>query len=179
MSTLKEDYLNIVIPKLITKFKYTNKHQVPTFKKIVINAGLGLNAQNKLFLQKAIEEFRLISGQHPIIKLAKKSIANFKLRTNVPLGLLVTLRRKKMYAFLEKLIKIVLPRIQDFHGLSQKSFDNYGNYNFGISDQLIFPEIKYENVEQKRGFNISIITTAKTNSEGFFLLKKLGFPFKL
>jgi large subunit ribosomal protein L5 len=177
MSTLKKDYLETVIPKLTQEFDYKNKHQIPKLEKIVISASLGLNAQNRTFLQKATDEFRSISGQQPVLTKARNSIAGFKIREGMPLGLVVTLRREKMFDFLERFIKIVLPRLRDFRGLSPKNFDKHGNYNIGITEQLIFPEIDYDSVEQRRGFSITIVTTAKTANEGFFLLKELGFPF--
>jgi|EP01038_Epipyxis_sp_PR26KG_P008624 large subunit ribosomal protein L5 len=177
MTNLKKEYLENVIPKLLEEFSYKNKHQIPKLEKIQISAGLGLNAQNRTFLQKAIEEIRLVSGQQPVLTKSKKSIAGFKIREGMPLGLVVTLRREKMYAFLEKFIKLVLPRIRDFRGLNPTNFDKDGNYNLGISDQLVFPEIDYDTVDQRRGFNITIVTTAKNESEGFFLLKELGVPF--
>jgi large subunit ribosomal protein L5 len=177
MSNLKNDYKNLVVPKLITQFEYKNIHEIPKLEKIHISSGLGLNAQNRVFLQKAIEEIRLITGQQPIITKSKKSIAGFKIRENVPLGLSVTLRREKMYSFLERFIKLVLPRIRDFRGLNPNNFDKHGNYNVGISDQLVFPDIDFETVDAKRGFNITIVTSAKNTSEGFFLLKELGVPF--
>lgn len=177
MSNLKEQYKNIIIPKLREEFSYKNSHQIPKIEKIQISAGLGLNAQNRTFLQNAIEEFRLISGQQPVLTRAKQSIAGFKIREGMPLGLMVTLRREKMYAFLEKFTKLVLPRIRDFRGLSPKNFDKHGNYSVGIADQLVFPEINYDMVEQRRGFNITIVTTAKTAQEAYFLLNELGVPF--
>lgn len=178
MTNLKEHYLKQVVPKLLDEFKYENPHQIPKLEKIHVSSGLGLNAQNRVFLQKAIEEIRLITGQHPILTNAKKSIAGFKVREGMPLGLTVTLRREKMYDFLEKMIKLVLPSIRDFRGLSKNNFDFYGNYNLGITEQLVFPEIDFDNVEQRRGFNITIVTTAKNASESFVLLKELGVPFK-
>jgi|TARA_B110000977_G_scaffold201808_1_gene298841 large subunit ribosomal protein L5 len=177
MSNLKQEYLGNVIPKLQNEFNYLNKHQIPKIEKIIISSSLGLNAQNRTFLQNAIEEIRLITGQQPILTKAKKSIAGFKVRQGMPLGLVVTLRREKMYAFLEKFTKIVLPRLRDFRGLNPKGFDKNGNYNLGIAEQLIFPEIDYDNVDQRRGFSITIVTTAKNAKEGFFLLKELGVPF--
>ncbi len=177
MSFLKEEYLTKVIPKLYKEFCYTNKHEVPKIIKIQVSSGLGLNAQNKVFVQKAIEEIRIICGQQPILTKAKKNISNFKIRKGMPIGLVTTLRRKKMYAFLEKIIKLVLPRIRDFRGLNSKNFDKNGNYSFGIAEQLVFPEIDFDSVDQRRGFNITIVTTAKTIKEGFFLLKELGVPF--
>jgi large subunit ribosomal protein L5 len=176
MSNLKKQYLEI-IPNLVNEFGYTNKHQIPKITKIHVSAGLGLNAQNRVFLQKATEEIRQITGQHPVLTSSRKSIAGFKVREGMPLGLTVTLRREKMYAFLEKFIKLVLPRIRDFRGLSPKNFDKHGNYNVGITEQLVFPEIDYDSVDQRRGFNITIVTTAKNSREGYALLKELGFPF--
>ena len=177
MSNLKNKYLNNVIPKLQKEFEYKNIHEIPKIEKIQVSAGLGLNAQNRAYLQKATEEIRLITGQQPIVTISKNSIAGFKVRDGMPLGLTVTLRREKMYAFLEKFIMLVLPRIRDFRGLNPNQFDKHGNYNLGISDQLVFPEIDYESVEQRRGFNITIVTTAKNSREGFLLLKELGVPF--
>lgn len=177
MSNLKRLYLNTVVPKLKEKFEYQNLHQIPKLEKIQVSCGLGLNAQNRVFLQKATDEIRLITGQQPILTSAKKSVAGFKIREGMPLGLTVTLRGEKMYAFLEKFIHLVLPRIRDFRGLNSMNFDKHGNYNLGISEQLVFPEIDYDNVEQRRGFNITIVTTAKNPAEGFVLLKEMGFPF--
>jgi large subunit ribosomal protein L5 len=177
MSNLKNEYLKTVIPKLQNEFEYKNIHQIPKLEKIVISASLGLNAQNRTFLQNATNEIRMISGQQPILTIAKKSIAGFKIREGMPLGLTVTLRKEKMYAFLETFIKLVLPRIRDFRGLNPKNFDKNGNYNLGISEQLVFPQIDYDSVEQRRGFNITIVTTAKNSTESFFLLKELGVPF--
>jgi large subunit ribosomal protein L5 len=177
MISLKEQYLEIVVPNLLKEFNYKNKHQIPKITKIQVSAGLGLNAQNRVFLQKATEEIRLITGQHPILTKSKNSIAGFKVREGMPLGLTVTLRREKMYAFLEKFIKLVLPRIRDFRGLNPNNFDKYGNYNLGITEQLVFPEIDYDSVDQRRGLNITIVTTATNSIEGYFLLKELGVPF--
>jgi large subunit ribosomal protein L5 len=177
MKGLKHQYKTVVISKLLQEFQYKNIQQIPKIEKIQVSCGLGLNAQNRVYLQKATEEIRQITGQHPILTSATKSIAGFKIREGMPLGLTVTLRREKMYAFLEKLICLVFPRIRDFRGLNTMNFDKYGNYNFGISEQLVFPEIDYDNVEQRRGFNITIVTSAKTASESLFLLKELGFPF--
>lgn len=177
MSNLKNQYLNTVVPNLVKEFQYENKHQIPKLEKICISAGLGLNAQNRVFLQKATEEIRLITGQQPVLTISKNSIAGFKIREGMPLGLTVTLRREKMYAFLEKFTKLVLPRLRDFRGLNPNNFDKHGNYNLGITEQLVFPEIDYDSVDQRRGFNITIVTTAKNPKEGFFLLKELGVPF--
>ena len=176
MNTLKQNYLTNIIPKLIKTFNYTNIHNVPKIKTIIINRGLGLEGSNRIILQKSIEEFRLISGQHPIVTLSKKSIATFKIRKGIPLGLKVTLRRSKMYNFLEKLIHIVLPRIPNFYGLSIKNFDKYGNFNFGINNQLVFPEINYDKIDKKRGFNFSILLDTNSIEASAFLLKELKFP---
>ena len=177
MNNLKEHYTKVVIPKLLENFQYKNIHQIPKIEKITINAGLGLNASNRVFLQKATEEIRVITGQQPILTNAKKSIAGFKVRQDMPLGLTVTLRGEKMYAFLERFIKLTLPRIRDFRGLSPNTFDKHGNYNLGISEQLVFPEIDFDTVDQRRGFNITIVTTAKNQQESFYLLKEIGIPF--
>ena len=177
MSNLKTHYVNSVVPNLVKEFNYKNKHQIPKLEKICVSAGLGLNAQNRVFLQKATEEIRLITGQHPILTISKNSIAGFKIREGMPLGLTVTLRGEKMYAFLEKFTKLVLPRIRDFRGLNANNFDKHGNYNLGITEQLVFPEIDYDSVDQRRGLNITIVTTANNSMEGFFLLKELGVPF--
>ena len=177
MNNLKEHYIKNVVPKLLENFQYKNIHQIPKIEKITINAGLGLNASNRVFLQKATEEIRVITGQQPILTSAKQSIAGFKVRQDMPLGLTVTLRREKMYAFLERFIKLTLPRIRDFRGLNPNTFDKYGNYNLGISDQLVFPEIDFDKVDQRRGFNITIVTNAKNQQEGFYLLKEIGIPF--
>nr|YP_011002448.1 50S ribosomal protein L5 [Undaria peterseniana]WAL33239.1 50S ribosomal protein L5 [Undaria peterseniana] len=173
---LKFLYKDLVFPNLVKQFNYKNNHQVPKLVKIQLNRGLGVDGQNNKTLQKSIDEMRLITGQQPILTKAKKSIAGFKVREEMVLGITVTLRSKKMYAFLEKLIHLVLPRIRDFRGLSLKGFDRNGNYNFGLKEQLVFPEISYENVDQIKGFNISIVTTAQTKIEGIALLKEFGFP---
>jgi large subunit ribosomal protein L5 len=178
MSNLKNHYQTNVVPKLLEEFQYSNVHQIPKIEKIHVSAGLGLNAQNRVFLQKATEEIRLITGQHPVLTLSKNSVAGFKIREGMPLGLMVTLRREKMYAFLEKFIKLVLPRIRDFRGLNTTHFDRFGNYSVGIAEQLVFPEIDYDSVEQRRGFNITIVTTCQTPKESLFLLKELGVPFQ-
>lgn len=177
MSNLKNYYLETVVPNLLKEFQYQNKHQIPKLEKIQVSAGLGLNAQNRVFLQKATEEIRLITGQNPILTKSKKSVAGFKIREGMPLGLTVTLRREKMYAFLETFTKLVLPRIRDFRGLNPNNFDKAGNYNLGITEQLVFPQIDYDSVDQRRGLNITIVTTAKNSTEGLFLLKELGVPF--
>nr|YP_010478917.1 ribosomal protein L5 [Lietzensia polymorpha]UVI61222.1 ribosomal protein L5 [Lietzensia polymorpha] len=174
----KKIYQTRIKSTLKQKFNYSNDQQIPKLVKIQINRGLGLAAQNKTILQKTVEEIRLITGQQPIVTKAKNSIAGFKTREGMDLGVTVTLRNDFMYAFLEKLINLVLPRIRDFRGLSPDSFDEYGNYNLGIREQLVFPEIDYNMIDQLRGYNISIVTTAKTPEEGRLLLQEFGFPFR-
>lgn len=169
-------YKEIIIPSLHNKFNYQNIHEVPKIIKIQVNRGLGIDAQNNSILKKSVDEFRVITGQQPIITKAKKSIAGFKVREDMILGVTVTLRGEKMFSFLEKLIHLVLPRIRDFRGLSSKGFDRDGNFNFGLREQLVFPEISYDTVDQTRGLNITIVTTAKTKNEGIALLKEFGFP---
>ena len=169
-------YKETIIQKLYQEFNYINIHQVPKLIKIQVNRGLGGDAQNNSILKKSVDEFRMITGQQPIITKAKKSIAGFKVREEMNLGVTVTLRGEKMYSFLEKLIHLILPRIRDFRGLTSKGFDNDGNFNFGLREQLVFPEISYELVDQTRGLNITIVTTAKTKNEGVALLKEFGFP---
>lgn len=175
---LKVLYKNTITPDLIKEFGYTNVHQVPELLKIKVNRCLGLSAQNTNLLNKSIEEFRIITGQQPIITKAKKSIAGFKLREEMPLGLTVTLRGKNMYYFLERFVNLTLPRIRDFQGLNPLSFDKKGNYNIGLKDQLIFPELEYDKIDQILGFNISFVTTAKNKEEGLVLLKKLTLPIR-
>jgi len=178
MSNLYTYYLDEVRTKMQKHFSYKNIHQIPKLVKICVNSGLGINGQNRQYLQKAIEEIRTITGQHPIITKSKKAVAGFKIRENVPIGLVVTLRRKKMYAFLEKVIKLVFPRLRDFRGCDQTHFDLHGNFNFGFTEQLVFPELNYEMIDHIRGFNITIVTSAPTQIESAFLLSTLGFPFK-
>ena len=173
----KKLYSEIVIPHLKENFKYENIQEIPKIKKIQINRGLGIAAQNTKILKKSIEEFRSITGQNPIVTKAKQSIAGVKVREKMELGVTITLRGEKMYSFLDRLINLALPRIRDFQGLDPKKFDKNGNYTFGVNDQLIFPEIDYESVDQSLGFNISINTSAKNAKEGLSLLKKMGLPF--
>ena len=173
----KKLYNEIVIPYLNENFEYKNIQEIPKIKKIQINRGLGIAAQNTKILKKSIEEFRTITGQNPIVTKAKQSIAGFKVREKMELGITITLRGEKMYSFLDRLINLALPRIRDFQGLDPQKFDKNGNYTFGVNDQLIFPEIDYESVDQSLGFNISINTSAKNAKEGLSLLKKMGLPF--
>jgi large subunit ribosomal protein L5 len=169
-------YKENIIQNLNQKFNYKNFHQIPKIIKIQVNRGLGGDGQNNTSLKKSVDEFRAITGQQPVITKAKNSIAGFKVREGMNLGVTVTLRGEKMYSFLEKLIHLVLPRIRDFRGLSSKGFDRDGNFNFGLREQLVFPEINYDTVDQTRGLNITIVTTAKTKTEGIALLKEFGFP---
>ena len=178
MGTLKEKYTNEVIPKLRETFNYTNNHQIPKLEKIVLNMGLGAAVQNPKIVEPAAAELALIAGQKPVITRAKKPIANFKLRADLPIGAKVTLRREKMYDFLDRLVNIALPRVRDFRGISGKAFDGRGNYTLGITEHIIFPEIDYDKTESIKGLNITVVTTAKTDEEGRALLKFCGMPFK-
>ena len=178
ITRLKTVYQETITPKLITKFQYTNVHQVPKVTKITINRGLGEAAQNAKSLEASISEIALITGQKPVVTRAKKAIAGFKIRQGMPVGIMVTLRGERMYAFLDRLINLTLPRIRDFRGVSAKSFDGRGNYTLGVREQLIFPEVEYDKIDQVRGLDISIITTAKTDEEGRALLKEMGMPFR-
>lgn len=177
-TSLKEKYENEIFLELLKEFKYKNVHEVPKLIKITLNRGIGEASQNNKAIDKSIEEFAYITGQKPIITKTKKSIAGFKIRENIPIGLKATLRREKMYNFLNKLINLSLPRIRDFRGISKKQFDGRGNYNLGLKEQIIFPEINYEQIDKIRGMNITIVTTAKSDREGLALLKKFGMPFK-
>jgi large subunit ribosomal protein L5 len=175
--TLRNYYKEKVIQMLLEQFKYQNIHEVPKILKITINRGLGEASKNNKALEISLQELSTISGQQPIITKARKSIAGFKIRDGMPVGIAVTLRKQIMYSFLERFIHLALPRIRDFKGISIKGFDGRGNYNLGIKEQLIFPEIEYDKVDQIRGMDISITTTAKTQQEGIALLKALGMPF--
>ena len=175
---LKQIYQETIVPQLTEEFGYKNVHEVPKVVKITINRGLGEASQNAKALESSIVELSTISGQKPVVTRAKKAIAGFKLREGMPVGVMVTLRSERMYAFLDRLISLALPRIRDFRGISPNSFDGRGNYSLGIREQLIFHEISYDSIDQIRGFDISIITTAKTDEEGRALLKAMGMPFK-
>ena len=177
-SRLKEKYQNEVVEKLIEKFGYENVMEVPKLEKIVINVGLGEAKDNQNLLNGAKHELSLITGQQPIEIKAKKSVSNFKLREGQPIGTKVTLRREKMYDFLDKLISISLPRVRDFRGINPNSFDGRGNYSLGIKEQLIFPEIKYDDVDFIHGMDIAIVTTADTDEEAKAFLELMGMPFK-
>lgn len=178
MSRLKDIYSSEIVPKLRTDFSYKSCMEVPQIKKIVVNMGLGEAIQNVKILDSATTEIGLITGQKAVITKAKKSIATFKLREGMPIGCMVTLRRDRMYEFLDRLINVSLARVRDFKGVSGKAFDGKGNYTLGVKDQLIFPEINYDNVDKIKGMNITIVTSAKTDEEGKALLKYLGMPFR-
>jgi large subunit ribosomal protein L5 len=178
LSRLKEKYENEIIPALIKEYKYTSIMAVPKLKKVVLNMGLGEAIFNIKVIDSGLEELKQISGQKPVVTKAKKSIAGFKLREGMPIGCTVTLRQEKMYNFLDKLFNVALPRVRDFRGLSDKVFDGRANCSIGIKEQIIFPEIEYDKIDKIKGLNISIVTTAKTDDEGRFLLKLLGMPFK-
>ena len=175
---LKSLYQDTIVPKLQEQFGYTNIHQVPKVTKITVNRGLGEASQNAKALESSLSELAIITGQKPVVTRAKKAIAAFKLRQGMPVGVMVTLRSERMYAFLDRLISLALPRIRDFRGISPRSFDGRGNYSIGIREQLIFPEIDYDSIDQIRGMDISIITTANTDEEGRALLKEMGMPFR-
>ena len=178
MNSLKEKYTKEIIPELEKKHNYTTVMAVPKLEKIVVNMGVGDATLNSKLLDVAVSELEKITGQQPVITRAKKSIAGFKLREGQPIGVKVTLRGENMYAFLEKLIKIALPRVRDFRGVSPKSFDGKGNFTMGVKEQLIFPEINYDDVLKVRGMDIVIVTTAKSNDEARSLLKAFGMPFR-
>lgn len=175
---LKTQYQEKIVPKLMEQFKYTNVHQVPKLVKITVNRGLGEASQNAKALEASLAEIGVITGQKPVVTRAKKAIAGFKLRQGMPVGVMVTLRAERMYSFLDRFINLSLPRIRDFRGISPKSFDGRGNYTIGIREQLIFPEIDYDSIDQIRGLDISFITTANTDEEGRALLKEFGMPFR-
>lgn len=175
---LKTHYQEQVVPKLMEQFKYTNIHQVPKVVKVTVNRGLGEAAQNAKAMEASLGEIAIITGQKPVVTRAKKAIAGFKIRKGMPVGIMVTLRSERMYSFLDRLINLTLPRIRDFRGVSPKSFDGRGNYTLGLREQLIFPEVEYDSIDQIRGMDISIVTTANTDEEGRALLKEMGMPFR-
>lgn len=178
MPNVRDKYVKEVVPLLVKEFGYTNPMQVPRLTKIVVNMGLGEAVQNPKIVDSAVEELRTITGQQPVVRRARQSIAGFKLREGMRIGCSVTLRRDHMYEFLERLISIALPRVRDFRGVSSKAFDGKGNYSLGIREQSIFPEIDYDKLDKLRGMNITIVTTAKTDEEGRALLTHLGMPFR-
>jgi large subunit ribosomal protein L5 len=177
MARLLETYKKEIAPALKTQFGYTNFHRIPALEKIVINMGVGEAVQNAKIIESAVADLTLISGQKPVIRKAKKSIANFKLREGQPIGVSVTLRKHMMYEFLDRFINVALPRVRDFRGIPKNSFDGCGNYSMGLNEQIIFPEINLDKT-QLRGLSITFVTTAKNNPEGKALLEKLGLPFR-
>ena len=178
MSRLKDRYHAEVVPAMIKEFGYESLMAVPRLEKVVLNMGLGDAIQNIKMLDSGVEELTLIAGQRAVITKAKRSIAGFKLRQGMPIGCMVTLRRNRMFDFLDKLFNVALPRVRDFRGLSDKIFDGRANCSIGIKEHIIFPEINYDKIDRMKGLNISIVTTARTDAEGLFLLKSLGMPFK-
>ncbi|MDJ0914210.1 MAG: 50S ribosomal protein L5 [Desulfobacterales bacterium] len=178
MPAVKQTYETDVVPKLVDKFGYKNRMQVPKLKKIVLNMGLGEAIHNIKILDSAVAELKQIAGQQPVITRAKKSIAAFKLRAGMPIGCMVTLRRDRMWDFYNKLVNVALPRVRDFRGISGKAFDGRGNYSLGIKEQIIFPEIDYDKIDKIKGLNITIVTSAQTDEEGKELLKLMGMPFR-
>ncbi len=176
-TTLSKEYKERIVPELIKEFNYSTVMQVPKLEKIVINQGLGAATQDKKLIETAINEITAITGQKAVATLSKKDIAAFKLRKKMPVGVMVTLRKDRMYEFLERLVRVALPRIRDFKGINSK-LDGRGNYTLGITEQIIFPEINIDNVPKLQGMNITFVTTANTDEEGFALLKKFGLPFK-
>lgn len=178
MDRLKEKYKNEVIPQMMKDFNYTSVMQVPKIEKVVVNIGVGDAIQNAKLMDEAVEELTAITGQAPVVTKAKKSIANFKLRQGMPIGCKTTLRQDKMYAFLDKLFNVALPRVRDFRGVPETSFDGRGNYTLGVKEQIIFPEIDFDKVNRTRGMDVVIVTTANTNEEAKALLKYMGMPFE-
>lgn len=178
MARLKDLYIKEIVPQLKKDFNYKSVMEVPKLEKIVVNMGLGEAIQNVKILDSASEEMATITGQKAVITKAKKSIASFKLRQGMPIGCMVTLRKDRMYEFLDRLVNVSLPRVRDFKGVPAKAFDGQGNYSLGIKEQLIFPEINYDKIDKIKGMNITIVTTAKTDEEGRALLRLLGMPFR-
>lgn len=176
-ASFKKEYKERIVPALMKEFGYSTVMQVPVLKKIVINQGVGMAVADKKVIETAVSEISTIAGQKAVATLSKKDIANFKLRKKMPIGVMVTLRREKMYEFLERLIKVALPRIRDFKGINTK-LDGRGNYTLGVEEQIIFPEINIDNIVKLLGMNITFVTSAKTDEEGFALLKEFGLPFK-
>ena len=176
-ASLKKEYAERIAPALQKQFNYSSSMQIPVLKKIVINQGLGMATADKKIIEVAINEITAITGQKAVATVSKKDVANFKLRKKMPIGVMVTLRRERMYEFLEKLIRVALPRIRDFKGIESK-FDGRGNYTMGIQEQIIFPEINIDAIDRILGMNITFVTTAKTDEEGYALLKAFGLPFK-
>lgn len=175
---MRDHYLQEVVPQLMKRFSYANRHQVPVLKKVVLNMGAGDALTNIKFLEAASADLATIAGQQPSVRRAKKAIASFKLREGNPIGTSVTLRGTRMYEFVDRLISVAIPRIRDFRGLPTRGFDGRGNYTFGIKEQIIFPEIKYDKVEKIRGMDVTLVTSAATDEEGFELLKAMRMPFR-
>ena len=173
-----EKYKTVAIPALTKQFGYTNPNQVPKIEKIVINMGLGAAVTNPKIIDTAVEELRAITGQKPVVTRSKKAIASFKLRAGLPIGAMVTLRKAKMWEFLDRFISIALPRMRDFRGVSRRAFDGKGNYTLGLKEQIIFPEIDYDRIDVIKGLNVSIVTSANTDEEGRALLQHMGMPFR-
>jgi large subunit ribosomal protein L5 len=178
MARLKDIYIKEIVPKLMNDFNYKSVMEVPRIEKVVINMGLGEAIQNVKILDSAVDELGVISGQKAVITKAKKSIATFKLREGMPIGAMVTLRKERMFEFLDRLMNVSLPRVRDFKGVPAKAFDGKGNYSLGIKEQLIFPEINYDKIDKIKGMNITIVTSAKNDEEGRALLKYMGMPFR-
>jgi large subunit ribosomal protein L5 len=178
MARLQEHYKEKVVPELVQKFGYKSVMEVPRISKITLNMGVGKSTQDKKILDNAVADLTKIAGQKPVVTKAKKSVANFKVRAGFPIGCMVTLRGQRMYEFLDRLVSIAIPRIRDFRGVSNRSFDGRGNYSIGVREQIIFPEVEYDKVDTLRGLNISITTTAKTDDEARALLAAFRFPFK-
>ena len=178
MARLQDQYKAEILPRLKEKFGYRNVMEVPRLSKVVVNMGLGDAIENVKVIETAAAEIGIITGQKPVVTKARKSIANFKLREGVPIGVMVTLRRDRMYQFLDKLIAIALPRVRDFKGVSPRGFDGRGNYTLGIKEQIMFPEVNYDKIDKIRGMNITIVTTARTDEEGLELLRLMGLPFR-
>ena len=179
MARLQDRYKAEIVPMLKEKFGYRNVMQVPRLSKVVVNMGLGDAIENVKVIETAAAEISIITGQKPVVTKARKSIANFKLREGVPIGVMVTLRRDRMYQFLDKLIAIALPRVRDFKGVSPRGFHGRGNYTLGIKEQIMFPEVNYDKIDKIRGMNITIVTTARTDEEGLELLRLMGIPFRV
>jgi large subunit ribosomal protein L5 len=175
---LQQRYHDEIVPALMKEFGYKSTMQVPRLQKIVLNMGMGEAVQNPKLLESAREQLGLITGQRPVVTRAKKSIANFKLREGLPIGCMVTLRRARMFEFLDRLITVALPRVRDFKGVSGKAFDGAGNYSLGILEQIIFPEIDYDTIEKIKGLNVTMVTSARNDEEGKALLKAFGMPFR-
>lgn len=178
MPRLKDRYNKEIVSQMIKKYGYKNAMEVPRLTKVVLNIGLGESLSNPKAMEAAEKDLVAIAGQHPVVTKAKKSIASFKLRAGVPIGLMVTLRDKRMYEFVDKLVSVVLPRIRDFQGVSRDAFDGQGNYTLGMKEQTVFPEIEYDKVDKTRGLEITVVTTAKTDEDGRRLLEVMGMPFK-